>query len=59
MDRMANMTGLTHVPPIMARITADCIRVSQDCRELPRLVDRSSFQQQHVAMGVLTYSCGD
>jgi len=23
MDRMANMTGLTHVPPIMARITAD------------------------------------
>ena len=51
------MTELTHVPPIMARITADLIRVSQDCRELPRLIDRSSFQQQHEALGVLTYSC--
>src|SRR5258708_25999052 len=53
MDRMANITRLTHVPPIMIRITADSIRVSQDCRELPRLIDRSRFQQQHVALGVL------
>jgi hypothetical protein len=45
MDRMANIPGLTHVPPIMIRITADSIRVSQDCRELLRLIDRSRFQQ--------------
>src|SRR5258708_34172059 len=54
MDRMANITGLTHVPPIMICITADSIRISKDCRELLRLIDRSRFQQQHVAMGVLT-----
>jgi hypothetical protein len=44
--------------PIMARITADLIRARGDCRELPRLRDRSSFQQQHEALRVLTSSCG-
>src|SRR3954447_22646893 len=38
MNRMTDIPGLTHVPPIMIRITADSIRVSQDWRELPRLI---------------------
>jgi hypothetical protein len=44
--------------PIMARISADLIRARGDCRELPGLRDRSSFQQQHEALRVLTSSCG-
>src|SRR5215469_6424245 len=58
MRKIQVMVWLTRVPPITTRTTADLIGVSQDGRELPQLIDRSSFQQQHGAMGTLTYSCG-
>jgi len=34
MNRMASVAGLTHVSPIMVRIPANEIRISQDCWEL-------------------------
>src|SRR5260370_9050205 len=43
MNRLTNITALTHVPPIMIRITPDSIRVSEDSRELLRLIYSSSF----------------
>src|SRR5262249_53969316 len=57
MDRMANVAGLTQVSPIVVRIPADQIRISQDYCELPRLIGRPSFQQQDVTIPVLAESC--
>jgi hypothetical protein len=41
----------------MVRIPVDEIRISQDCWELPRLIDRPSFQQRDATMRVLSESC--
>ncbi len=57
MDRMANVARLTQVSPIMVRIPADEIRISQSCWELPGLIDRPIFQEQDVTIPVLTESC--
>src|SRR5260370_38941637 len=40
MDRMANITALTPLPPIIIRITSDSMLVSQDCLDLPRRMYR-------------------
>src|SRR5258708_19806433 len=37
MDRMANITGLTHVPPIMICIPPDSIPVTHHLPQFPRL----------------------
>jgi hypothetical protein len=55
---MADRAGFAHVPPIIARTTTDEARIRQDGWEVPRLIDRPSFQQQHGAIGVLTQPCG-